>query len=276
MKCHKPILAILGFLLFGLALAVYSPDRAAAAGKPADLVMTVNGDVRLRIRRGNAAGSQHMFMQVDRAANGSGWDEDYDLGVLAGTNPILDTGVAVKAGDRLDVRLVGAGANPDTVRYSTDRDPRPGATRPRIVDHDVAGTRRLCGGGREGPQDVTDLYTTAAYLISLSCWEDGSDFDYNDFAVAVDYTPESVPPTPPPGPTPAQACVCQLARRKVPESVVNDALANPARYYGWQMPLDPGKPVSPFNPLRSCLALHHVGLDYHPTWNKPAWRVGCP
>lgn len=67
-----------------------------------------------------------------------------------------------------------------------------------------------------------------------------------------------------------------MVRERVPGVVVNDAVANPARYYGWLMLLDPGKPPSPANPPRTCLTLRSVGLAYHPVWNKPEWRVGCP
>jgi DNA-binding beta-propeller fold protein YncE len=79
-----------------------------------------------------------------------------------------------------------------------------------------------------------------------------------------------------PGPVPPSLCVCRSVRERVPPVVIDDAVANPARYYGWLLPLDPGKPPGPANPPRTCLSLHTVGLDYHPVWNKPEWRVGCP
>ncbi len=72
------------------------------------------------------------------------------------------------------------------------------------------------------------------------------------------------------------SCVCPIVLKQVPRVVINDALANPQRYYGWQYPLDPGKPPSPANPPRECLTLANVGMRYHPLWNKPVWRVGCP
>lgn len=71
-------------------------------------------------------------------------------------------------------------------------------------------------------------------------------------------------------------CVCHDVDRRVPRVVIDDALANPQRFNGWLMPLDPGKPVSPANPLRECLALMNPALPYHPLWNKPVWRAGCP
>jgi len=85
-------------------------------------------------------------------------------------------------------------------------------------------------------------------------------------------------PTATPTPTPviASSCVCAVVRWRVPAVVIADALANPDRYYAWMYPLDPGKPASPANPPRTCLSLHQVALDYHPLWNKPEWRVGCP
>ena len=75
---------------------------------------------------------------------------------------------------------------------------------------------------------------------------------------------------------PAGPCTCALARRQLPAAVLNDALANPDRYDGWQQPLDPGKPASPFNPPRSCLTLRNPNTPYHPLHNGPTWRVGCP
>jgi hypothetical protein len=82
--------------------------------------------------------------------------------------------------------------------------------------------------------------------------------------------------TPTAVPTSLASCVCRIARQRVPAAVLNDALANPDRYYGWRYPLDAGKPPSPANPPRTCLTLHNLGLDFHPVWNKPEWRVGCP
>ncbi len=71
-------------------------------------------------------------------------------------------------------------------------------------------------------------------------------------------------------------CVCEVVHNQVPSVVIEDALANPEHFYGWRYRLDQGKPVSPANPLRECLSLLNVSMPYHPTWNKPVWRVGCP
>ncbi len=94
-------------------------------------------------------------------------------------------------------------------------------------------------------------------------------------------TPTSTRPAYPGPATPTAppflaSCVCRVVQQRVPPVVIDDALANPARYYGWQYPLDPGKPPGPANPPRTCLTLQNVNVDYHPTWNRPIWRVGCP
>lgn len=88
-------------------------------------------------------------------------------------------------------------------------------------------------------------------------------------------------PTRTPRPTPSATttypqCVCKVVYDRVPAVVINDALANPERFYGWQLPLDQGKPPSPANPPRECLSLMNVSMPYHLIWNKPIWRVGCP
>lgn len=83
-------------------------------------------------------------------------------------------------------------------------------------------------------------------------------------------------PPPAPTPTPGPACVCGVVRRRVPPAVIAHAVANPGRYLGWQAPLDPGKPPGPGNPPRTCLTLQNPAVDYHPQFNSPTWRVGCP
>lgn len=74
---------------------------------------------------------------------------------------------------------------------------------------------------------------------------------------------------------PLPRCVCAEVVGRVPSVVVQDAMANPQRFYGWGLPLDLGKPISPANPMRQCLSLPYPTLGYHPVWNRPQWRVGC-
>ncbi|MCC7019844.1 MAG: VWA domain-containing protein [Ardenticatenales bacterium] len=89
-----------------------------------------------------------------------------------------------------------------------------------------------------------------------------------------------VTPTPPPTATPPPAgaqCVCRVTRNKVPQSVIDAALADPSKVYGWQYPLNPNVPgpVLPNNPPRTCLDLQNRGLQYHPLFNNVIWRAGC-
>jgi hypothetical protein len=77
-------------------------------------------------------------------------------------------------------------------------------------------------------------------------------------------------------PTQAATCACAAARRLLPGVVLDDALANPARYEGWGQLLNPGQPVGPSNPLRTCLTLRNPNVPFSPTANGPVWRAGCP
>ena len=85
--------------------------------------------------------------------------------------------------------------------------------------------------------------------------------------------PAEVATPTPPG---ASACVCSWLRGRVPDAVIAHALANPEGYYGWRQPRNPGLPPGPANPLRECLSLENRGVAYHPVYNRPIWRVGCP
>lgn len=70
-------------------------------------------------------------------------------------------------------------------------------------------------------------------------------------------------------------CVCRIVRDRVPPAVVEHALANPMRVFGWQILLDPGKPDQPPNPRRACLDLQNRGIPFHPLFNGVLWRAGC-
>ncbi len=89
--------------------------------------------------------------------------------------------------------------------------------------------------------------------------------------------------TPSPSATPtatatplADICVCWVALRKLPQSVIDEAKAHPERFYGWGLPHDVNKPVSWANPLRTCLSIHKPNLAYHPVWNSAYWAAICP
>lgn len=77
--------------------------------------------------------------------------------------------------------------------------------------------------------------------------------------------------------TPSGAkCICRIIYERVPQSLIDEALAHPERFHGWQYPLNPNKPRGPDNPPRQCLTLTNVNIDFHPIFNTPEWRVGCP
>jgi ligand-binding sensor domain-containing protein len=92
-------------------------------------------------------------------------------------------------------------------------------------------------------------------------------------------TTTGAPParTPTPGGSPpAEACVCDFIRSRVPAAVVNDAVANPGRYAGWMQLRDPKKRESPYNPRRTCLTLERLSVPYNALHNPVIWKAGCP
>lgn len=101
----------------------------------------------------------------------------------------------------------------------------------------------------------------------------------------------TVPPTPspapsatpaPPIPTPAPTApvargpVCPQVAGRVPQAVLDAAVADPAAVEGYRQPHDPGKPVGPFNPLRVWLTLHDLAKPFHPVANSVVFRAYCP
>jgi hypothetical protein len=74
--------------------------------------------------------------------------------------------------------------------------------------------------------------------------------------------------------TTAQAC--NYLRSRVPDAVINAALANPGRIGGFDRPRNPNKPSSPLNPPRRYLSLSNPNVPYHPIFNRLTWVAGCP
>ena len=70
-------------------------------------------------------------------------------------------------------------------------------------------------------------------------------------------------------------CICERVRQEAPPDIVADAIANPEKYFGWGMLLDPNKPAGPMNPLRECLNMQHPNIPFHPLFNNVVWKVGC-
>ena len=89
--------------------------------------------------------------------------------------------------------------------------------------------------------------------------------------------PTTMPTTAPqPTATPPSVCICALIRQRVPAAAIAAAVAQPERIAGWKKPANPGKPVSPFNPLRECLSVANVAVPYNPLNNGLVWHAGCP
>lgn len=91
-------------------------------------------------------------------------------------------------------------------------------------------------------------------------------------------TATPVPPTPSPAPTApvARGPVCPQAAGRVPQAVIDAAIANPSAVDGYGRPHDPGKPLGPFNPPRIWLTLHDLSKPFHPVANTVVYRAYCP
>ena len=63
----------------------------------------------------------------------------------------------------------------------------------------------------------------------------------------------------------------------VPQSAIDEALRNPARYGGWSQLQNPNVPRGPSNQPRCCLCLRNVNRHrYHASYNPLVWYAGCP
>lgn len=91
----------------------------------------------------------------------------------------------------------------------------------------------------------------------------------------------TVTPTATPSPTPTMGPmtpgVCWQLEGRIPQTVVDHALANPEMYFGWGQCMNPNAPCpSPWNPYRHWLSLLNINARYHPLFNPPIWQPGCP
>jgi hypothetical protein len=84
------------------------------------------------------------------------------------------------------------------------------------------------------------------------------------------------PSVPYPEPTDPPICICSSTRQRAPADILAAVVANPNSLGGYGAPRDAGKPISPFNPPRTCLGIHNAGVVYHPLFNPLAWKAGCP
>ncbi|MFQ5460123.1 MAG: LVIVD repeat-containing protein, partial [Anaerolineae bacterium] len=145
----------------------------------------------------------------------------------------------------------------------------------------VPGGRPLQNGG-EAHSNIWGVITDENGLIYLSDITSGL-WIIGEKTPAQKPTPTTVPtsvppqpPTPTPVPTPGGGSVCPQIQGRVPAAAIQAAMANPGRIAGYRQPMDPAKPVSPFNPRRLMLSLRTYGKPYHPVFNSLVFKVGCP
>ena len=139
------------------------------------------GTIRLTAWRGSTAADHKVWVRKNRGT----W---IYLGKLSGSTDVINTGLQVKSGDRIDVQMDSSWG--PTFSFSSPDG--------RIRNSWSENGRRYCGeeGMGESPTDVTSLWTNSNELLSLTCWEDWDDWDYNDFALRVDYIDGNLPPPP--------------------------------------------------------------------------------
>jgi hypothetical protein len=73
-----------------------------------------------------------------------------------------------------------------------------------------------------------------------------------------------------------QAQVCPGLPLDVPAGALAAAQADPATVPGWGQPCNPTLPPGPYNLPRTFLGLPHPGSPYHPLYNSPVFKCGCP
>ena len=76
-------------------------------------------------------------------------------------------------------------------------------------------------------------------------------------------------------PTPA-AVACAYLQGRVPSQVVQAALANPTKVYGYQQNTNPNRARDPYNPPRTSLTLANPNLIWNALSNPVIFRAGCP
>ncbi|MFQ5459718.1 MAG: hypothetical protein ACE5EL_02880 [Anaerolineae bacterium] len=90
--------------------------------------------------------------------------------------------------------------------------------------------------------------------------------------------PLPTPPPPPPGAGGAAAVnyrVCPQVTGRVPNPVVQYALANPHAIAGYGLRRNPNVPAFPWNQYRSWLTLRDFGKPWNEC-NSVVWKAGCP
>lgn len=99
--------------------------------------------------------------------------------------------------------------------------------------------------------------------------------DYSFVTFTTSLEPPEEPPSASPTATPDGPLCWQIADR-VPWSVIDAALADPASVAGYDQLQEPGKPEGPYNRRRTRLTLRALALPYHPLGNGLVYRADCP
>lgn len=151
---------------------------------------------------------------------------------------------------------------------------------------DAANKRMLVVGGRVGNDALKDVWAIYPDVTGAAC--EALD-PYAPFRPGV-ATPTptrpsggTVAPTNTPGggggtpvPTAVMARSCPQLQGRVPDQVIADGLANPARVQGWGIPANSSLPIGASNPPRSWLSLKDYGKAFHPVYNSVVYKAGCP
>ena len=69
---------------------------------------------------------------------------------------------------------------------------------------------------------------------------------------------------------------CPNLNKRVPQQVINDALANSNKIYAWCQGNNQSEPVGPSNPPRLWLSIHRNSIRYNRMWNSLEYKSGCP
>ena len=160
-----------------------------AQGIPPELHIEggLEGQVRIATWRGSTMAPQELWVRK----NSEDW---IPLGLLYDHEQEFYTELMVENGDTIDVKMWVDCVGQRTIYYSSGRYTQDGEPGPRIISHWQDGENYYCGYGsdNEVPFDITELKNTGNDDLSISCWEDVDDWDYNDFALRVDFVPDDL------------------------------------------------------------------------------------
>lgn len=137
--------------------------------------------------------------------------------------------------------------------------------------YDWANDRLFAIGGRDGATSYRDVWALYPGVTGDDC---ASLDPFEPFRPTATPDP-GTPPPPPTGEAPPAPEVCDGIRARVPQAVIDAAVANPEAVSGWGERCNPNVPAGPWNELRASLNLRSYGQPYHPVYNDVVWQCGC-